>query len=1662
MSHYSQLSIGSGTASAGPSTPSLPRRPQGGRRRGVIPGLFIANPDNSDEDGSPPRTGNQRSPSLAGASPVNIALSTSRRGIGEMSISHAASPSSSVTERGHIPFPSVPAPQPSPLPSISAFPSPQPFISSPSSRPSSYGHSTPEISPVPPQPPPQPQRHLHRAFTTPVPDQFQRPPYETHPTSASGSNIYTNIAHSPTRALPPLPSPVQQSPQHTHSPAVLRSQTYCIPQASGPSQQSNSAENLDYYGLKLTLDDDVDPETRALLKQLQKEEEEEQKKKEDDCRRQLEQDEELAKREQQNERDIWEMMQRLDMERSQREQAQIAEDEARVRELEAEQRQREQQQRVEAARVALEAEQREVEQRQRGQQSRIHAFAQERKNKQLYFSQQAKMGVPIEDTTATWDATLSMDSSGGGSSSLRRRSEGRVPLIQIPTPRPSGTQPTPLSIRQNSQPYSPNHYQESFVPRHPSTYSQYGEPSYAQDRLKDPHLQQATGRMPSSGQIAQNVSPRPDLRRVRHPFSYVPQELNSDHFQIPVANPASTMDQWRSKNGSHVVIPGTPNSESTIRPSRSTTIDNNDSSSGDTATAGQYSRKLQEMMTQLENGAANGTIRPAKTEDEEEEATLFLPTPVKTPEQPPSTSRPAALPPLPSKPNLIVDTSLHRPPISHFSTMQSASTPSDSATESEDTGDGGLEFEGSGVRRGKSFARPKDPNQWNFRPEPEQLYKDLDRVFPQIDLDQPIVQGGELTPSTPGLNSPSRVETSSGLPLPAGAAPGRQGGPQAGSGPLGRSAPSNYASPAPPGSFSRIKFNDSERRRSIRVVADSAFRRNLQRQSARYEMTRPGVPAMPVMSGHGKPMFDGRNDEQKKQGSRWSSSMWDHKLVEVTKFAQVHGKGEESIPESPAAENKPGTVTWIKGELIGKGSYGRVYIALNVTTGDMMAVKQVELPVSEIDRNDQRQQGMVKALRDEIELLKGLEHKNIVAYLGYETSPEYLSIFLEYVPGGTIASIYRTPNQARFEPQLVRFFTEQILEGLAYLHSKNIWHRDLKGDNILVDGQGICKISDFGISKQTADAYDSAGQATAMKGSVFWMAPEVLQSSNEQSYSGKVDIWSLGCVVIEMWTGQRPWGDMEVIAAMFELFSKRSRPPLPPDIILSPVALDFLNQCLATNPHDRPVAIDLLRHEFIKDGDLNWTFKNSKIGKATGICKAASFIWVLYDHPDKTRQVSLARAQDCVVGWNGVGQAFPTLRKQLEMSFPGIVDAPVAMSRRQSYHARLLAPSPENGALPLDTSSTSRSGAVSSRSSYRNSVVRVSSPLRRQVDGEDEESSSEEEGQQKVSQKAASFIGVGGLLSPPSSPEKQNKTLSTSATQRGKPCKRQCSMDSQTWSPKSRQLSHDSPISPIKIAPTRRASVRNPGLWADSITLPASVKTASVPELDIADPSAPKFSRSRLKKSSVVMPLSAKTSSSSSIKSRISLFSSPDGSFSSLTSSCSGTDVACRPSQRSQTSRPMSLPSQDRLAALTESRRLESHSQVGLETSELTPPCPSFMQRVDSAASVVSHDSNTSMESMTSGSSMQASSLDSCEPITEEPVQIREVSAASLGEPERAAGIEGISGTKPGGDVSVDGGSVNHVKSGKKRGRGILQRIVKALKLDRKTPMMKASRRESL
>lgn len=757
---------------------------------------------------------------------------------------------------------------------------------------------------------------------------------------------------------------------------------------------------------------------------------------------------------------------------------------------------------------------------------------------------------------------LARGSPGGG----RRRS-------------PDFDQSRPSSIHYDRSPPLATSPQTAALPRRPNTY--YDEPSpphSARTVANDGYFASDTGTWrPRSGSEARayrSVSPYvADNRRASESSATsddaataLPYARPPDHSWLNVPRRPTDMSDTAS-------IAGTVSSgfsEATVR-ARATSADDEDDSA-DTARAGEYQQSL--------NALLHRSQPVPEDDDDEEEATLWLTGPSQNTDSPRPLHRALALRPSPSKPSLTVNTSATPPPpgLQGSATTLSAS---DSATESE--GD-------ARVQRAKSFARPKDPNQWHMRPEPEMLYEHLDNFFPKIDLDKPIVEGAS-TPTTPASESSPQHPTASGFPPPP-VHPSRT--------PLSPTRkslelPRQPVLP-PPSHPARNAFNKAENRKSIRVMAD--YKRKTMQRENRHQ---PELNAAVAQRA---------ND--KKVERRKSSSMWGHRVVEVTPSKMSSGM-PPAIPESPSSEgNKPGkyignenlihadsAVSWVKGELIGKGSYGRVYIAMNLTTLDVMAVKQVELPATERDRNHRRQMGMIEALRSEIALLKDLYHPNIVAYLGCETSPEYLSIFLEYVPGGTIASIYRTPNQARFEEQLVKFFTAQILEGLAYLHQKHIWHRDLKGDNILVDADGICKISDFGISKQTADAYDSFGQATNMKGSVFWMAPEVIHSDNERTYSGKVDIWSLGCVVLEMWTGKRPWGDMEQVAAMFELFSNRARPPLPPDMHLSETALDFMNEkCLAKNPRDRPMAVDLLKHPFITEFDPNWTFAGSKIGKA--------------------------------------------------------------------------------------------------------------------------------------------------------------------------------------------------------------------------------------------------------------------------------------------------------------------------------------------------------------------------------------------------------------------------------------------------------------------------------
>lgn len=132
---------------------------------------------------------------------------------------------------------------------------------------------------------------------------------------------------------------------------------------------------------------------------------------------------------------------------------------------------------------------------------------------------------------------------------------------------------------------------------------------------------------------------------------------------------------------------------------------------------------------------------------------------------------------------------------------------------------------------------------------------------------------------------------------------------------------------------------------------------------------------------------------------------------------------------------------WMRGELIGKGSFGRVYHAFNTTTGDWLAVKQVDTAITQADKRNKDLQEAVNALHREILLLKDLDHENIVQYIGYDSdvAEGHIYIFLEYVPGGSISSLMSQFKP--FDEDLTSFFTRQILEGLTYLHHRHILHR---------------------------------------------------------------------------------------------------------------------------------------------------------------------------------------------------------------------------------------------------------------------------------------------------------------------------------------------------------------------------------------------------------------------------------------------------------------------------------------------------------------------------------------------------------------------------------------------------------------------------------------------
>ena len=252
---------------------------------------------------------------------------------------------------------------------------------------------------------------------------------------------------------------------------------------------------------------------------------------------------------------------------------------------------------------------------------------------------------------------------------------------------------------------------------------------------------------------------------------------------------------------------------------------------------------------------------------------------------------------------------------------------------------------------------------------------------------------------------------------------------------------------------------------------------------------------------------------------------------------------------------------------LGEGSYGSVFKALCIKTGQIVAIKRVETT------------GELDSLKREISIMEKCHSDYIVRYYGSIFQDNVLWLIMEYCAAGSAIDLIRITKKQlnEFEIASILFYT---LKGLQYLHENKKIHRDIKAGNILLDANGNAKLADFGVSTELLHTW--ADKDTFI-GSPFWMSPEVI---NKSKYNKKTDIWSLGITAIELAEGEPPYSHIHPIRAMFAI---RTHPPkeLTMPKKWSNEFNDFVSKCLNIDSKVRPNAKELLQHPFIEKKGKN-------------------------------------------------------------------------------------------------------------------------------------------------------------------------------------------------------------------------------------------------------------------------------------------------------------------------------------------------------------------------------------------------------------------------------------------------------------------------------------------
>ncbi|KAF2019076.1 MAP kinase [Aaosphaeria arxii CBS 175.79] len=343
----------------------------------------------------------------------------------------------------------------------------------------------------------------------------------------------------------------------------------------------------------------------------------------------------------------------------------------------------------------------------------------------------------------------------------------------------------------------------------------------------------------------------------------------------------------------------------------------------------------------------------------------------------------------------------------------------------------------------------------------------------------------------------------------------------------------------------------------------------------------------------GKSMVDPKNLKDDEESIALTQAQWMQQLEDIDAWRkdkeaerQALGRVLEDSNEadraltylSSSATNV--TLRWQQGQFVGGGTFGSVYAAMNLDSGHLMAVKEIRL------QDPQLIPTIVSQIRDEMGVLQVLDHPNIVSYYGIEPHRDKVYIFMEYCSGGSLAGLL---EHGRIEDEtVIMVYALQMLEGLAYLHDSGVVHRDIKPENILLDHNGVIKFVDFGAAKVIArqgrtlaaeHAATRQGRQRSMTGTPMYMSPEVIRGTSLGRH-GAVDVWSLGCVILEMATGRRPWVLDNEWAIMYNI-AQGNPPQLPTSEQLSDQGIDFLNKCFERDPSKRASAVELLQHDWI-------------------------------------------------------------------------------------------------------------------------------------------------------------------------------------------------------------------------------------------------------------------------------------------------------------------------------------------------------------------------------------------------------------------------------------------------------------------------------------------------